>query len=73
MHLPITPVDNERLGSDIQTLKTPQLMFRALLAKDGAQRLELARTWRSSSCTYALSEACSCGTAMYCRWPHGDD
>jgi hypothetical protein len=41
---PRTPVDNERLGSDIQTLKTPQLMFRALLTKDGAQRLELART-----------------------------
>jgi hypothetical protein len=32
-----------RLGSDIQSLKTPELMFRALLTKDGAQRLELAR------------------------------
>jgi hypothetical protein len=39
-----TLVDNERLGSNIQTLKTPELMFRALLTKDGAQRLELART-----------------------------
>jgi hypothetical protein len=33
-----------RLGSNIQTLKTPELMFRALLTKDGAQRLELARS-----------------------------
>jgi hypothetical protein len=32
-----------RLGSDIQSLKTPELMFRALLTKDGAQRLQLAR------------------------------
>jgi hypothetical protein len=35
---------DERLGSDIQTLRTPELMFRALLTKDGTQRLELART-----------------------------
>jgi hypothetical protein len=39
-----TPVDNERLGSNIQTLTTPELKFRALLTKDGAQRLVLART-----------------------------
>jgi hypothetical protein len=43
---------DERLGSDLQTLTTPQVMFRALLTKDGAQRLELARTWRSG--THAL-------------------
>jgi hypothetical protein len=36
--------EDERLGSIIQTLTTPKLMFRALLTKDGAQRLELART-----------------------------
>ena len=36
--------EDERLGSNIQTLTTPKLMFRALLTKDGAQRLELART-----------------------------
>ena len=42
--LPRTPVDNECLGSNIQTLTTPELMFRALLTKDGAQRLELVRT-----------------------------
>ena len=36
--------DDERLGSNIQTLRTPELTFRALLTKDGAQRLELART-----------------------------
>jgi hypothetical protein len=35
---------DERLGSNIQTLTTPELMFRALLKKDGAQRLVLART-----------------------------
>jgi site-specific DNA recombinase len=35
---------DERLGSNLQTLMTPELMFRALLTKDGAQRLELART-----------------------------
>jgi len=38
------PVDNERLGSNIQPLTTPELMFRALLTEDGALRLELART-----------------------------
>jgi hypothetical protein len=36
--------EDERLGSNIQTPMTPELMFRALLTKDGAQRLELART-----------------------------
>src|SRR5919107_3042864 len=35
--------EDDRLGSNIQTLTTPELMFRALLTKDGAQRLELAR------------------------------
>jgi len=35
---------DERLGSNIQTLTTPDLMFRALLTKDGTQRLELVRT-----------------------------
>ena len=39
-----TPVNNERLGSNIQTLKTPELIFRAQLTEDGAQRLELVRT-----------------------------
>src|SRR5215207_2932408 len=38
--------EDERVGSNIQILTTPELMFRALLTKDGAQRLELARTWR---------------------------
>jgi hypothetical protein len=36
--------EDERLGSNIQTLTTPELMFRALLTNDGAQRFELART-----------------------------
>jgi hypothetical protein len=35
---------DQRLGSNMQTLTTPELMFRALLTEDGAQRLELART-----------------------------
>ena len=35
--------EDERLGSDIQTLMTPELMFRALLTKDRAQLIELAR------------------------------
>jgi hypothetical protein len=35
--------EDERLGSLVQTLTTPELMFRALLTKDGTQRLELAR------------------------------
>ena len=35
---------DQRLGSNLQTLRTPALMFRVLLSKDGAQRLELART-----------------------------
>jgi hypothetical protein len=35
---------DERLGSDLQTLMTPELMFRALVTEDGAQRLELATT-----------------------------
>ena len=34
----------KRLGSNMQTLTTPQLMFRTLLTKDGVQRLELRRT-----------------------------
>jgi hypothetical protein len=46
--------EGERVCSNIQTLTTPELMFRALLTRDGAQRLELARTWRSGTCTYAL-------------------
>ena len=36
--------EDERLGSNTQTLTIPELKFRALLIKDGAQRLELART-----------------------------
>jgi hypothetical protein len=36
--------EDERLGSNIQTLTTPELLFRAVLTKDGAQRLEVART-----------------------------
>jgi hypothetical protein len=36
--------EDERLGSNIQTLMTPELMFRALLTRDGTQRLELVRT-----------------------------
>ena len=36
--------EGERLGSLVQTLTTPEVMFRALLTRDGAQRLELART-----------------------------
>jgi hypothetical protein len=28
----------------VQTLRVPELVFRALLTQDGAQRLELART-----------------------------
>jgi hypothetical protein len=35
--------EDERLNSNIQTLTTPQLMFRTLLTKDGAQRFELVR------------------------------
>jgi hypothetical protein len=35
---------DQRLGSDMQTLTTSELMFRALLTKDGAQRLVLTRT-----------------------------
>jgi hypothetical protein len=36
--------EDECLGSNVQTLTTPELMFRALLTKDGAQRLVLTRT-----------------------------
>jgi putative transposase len=36
--------DHERFGSNIQTLTTPELKFRALLTKDGAQRLMLTST-----------------------------
>ena len=43
-HLPLTPVDNEGIGSKVQTLRVPELMFRASLQQDGAQHLELART-----------------------------
>ena len=46
--------EHERLGLPIQTLTTPELMFRALLTKDDALRSELARTWRSGTCTYTL-------------------
>jgi hypothetical protein len=46
--------EDECLGSNIQTLTTPQLMFRALLTKDGIQRLVLARTMRPGTRTYAL-------------------
>jgi hypothetical protein len=35
--------EDERLSSNIQTLTTFELMFRALLTKDGAQRFELVR------------------------------
>jgi hypothetical protein len=35
--------ENESVGSNVQTLTTPELMFRALLTQDGAKRLELAR------------------------------
>jgi len=41
--LPRTAVDNEGVGSNVQTLSAPELVFRALLPHDGAQRLELAR------------------------------
>jgi hypothetical protein len=34
--------EDERLGSNIQTLTTPEVMFRVLLTEDGTQRLELA-------------------------------
>jgi hypothetical protein len=33
----------ERLGSEVQTLRVPELMFSALLAQDGTKGLELAR------------------------------
>ena len=46
--------EDERLGSNIQTLTTPELMFRAMLTKDGSQRLELASTLRSGTRAYAL-------------------
>lgn len=36
--------EDECLGSNLQTLRTPELMFRALLTRDGTQRLELVRT-----------------------------
>jgi hypothetical protein len=36
--------EDERLGSNIQSLMTPEVMFRALLTKDDVQRLELVRT-----------------------------
>src|SRR5918992_617049 len=33
--------EDERLGSNLQTLATPELIFRAQLTEDGALRLEL--------------------------------
>jgi hypothetical protein len=33
----------QRLGSNVQTLTTPELMFRALLTEDGTELIELAR------------------------------
>src|SRR5215211_9153960 len=45
--------EDERLGSNIQTLSTLELMFGVLLTKDGSQRLKLGRTWLSGACTYA--------------------
>jgi hypothetical protein len=41
--IPITPVDNEDIGLDVQTPSVPELVFHALLIHDDAQRLELAR------------------------------
>jgi hypothetical protein len=35
--------EHERVGSNVQTDTAPELVFHALLAQDGAQRLELAR------------------------------
>jgi hypothetical protein len=61
---------DELLGSDIQTLKTPQLMFRALLTKECTPRLELQSSLRPGTRTYALSDACSYGTATYRGWPY---
>src|SRR5215216_7558856 len=52
--LPLTPVDNEGVGSNVQTHTAPELVFRALLAQDGAQRLVFARPQRSDSHTSAL-------------------
>jgi hypothetical protein len=34
---------HQRIGSNVQTLSAPVLVFRALLAQDGAHHLELAR------------------------------
>ena len=36
--------EDERLSSNMQIRTTPELMFRTLLTKDGAKRLELVRT-----------------------------
>jgi hypothetical protein len=58
--------EDEPLGSNIQTLTTPALMFRALLTKECTPRLELQRSLRPGTRTYALSDACSYGTATYC-------
>jgi hypothetical protein len=41
---PVHQYHGSRLGPNIQTLKTPEMMFRALLTRDGTQRLELGRT-----------------------------
>src|SRR5215204_4087212 len=61
-----TPVDNECLGSNIQILTTPELMFRVLLTKDGAQRLESWQGLSDKAPAPMHSEACSCGTATCC-------
>ena len=43
MHPPRAPVDNERLGSDVQNAMTLEVRFRAELSEYGVGRLELAR------------------------------
>ena len=40
----LPPVDNQDIGSIVQTPSASELVFRALLTQDGAKRLELART-----------------------------
>jgi hypothetical protein len=39
-----TIAGHERVGFEVQTFTTPELIFRAYLANDGSPRLELART-----------------------------
>jgi hypothetical protein len=36
-----TPVDNERLGSDVQNTMSSEVRFRVLLAEGDTERLEL--------------------------------